>query len=306
MTKVVIDCDPGTDDLCAIVLAAQWLDVVGLVSVSGNVPLQHTTRNALYAAQLARLDCPVVEGAAKPLSVEGQFASEVHGETGLGGAVLPRIETELSDESATDFLLRMSREHDDLWIIAIGPLTNIAHAIQADADFVGRIAGISIMGGSVGGGNTTAAAEFNFWVDPEAADVVLRSGARMRVCGLNATHQVLLDESFVERVARLNPERLAPVQKVLSFMLEVGAKRTGEPLSPLHDPCSVAAVSHPHLFGFAERNMQIELQGSLTRGMSVVDERKGYKVRPANVEIAYEVDGQAILDLMYDAIVDLE
>jgi inosine-uridine nucleoside N-ribohydrolase len=306
VTKVVIDCDPGTDDLCAIVLAARLLDVVGLVSVSGNVPLQHTTQNALYAAQLARLDCPVVEGAAEPLVGEGQFASEIHGETGLGGAVLPSIETELSEESATDFLLRMSREHYDLWIIAIGPLTNIAHAIQADADFVGRIAGISIMGGSAGGGNTTAAAEFNFWADPEAADVVLRSGARMRVCGLNLTQQVLVDEDFVERAARLNPERLSPLQEVLSFMLEVSRKRTGEPLSPLHDPCSIAAVSHPHLFGFTERNMQIELQGTLTRGMSVVDERRGGSSQPANVELAYEVDGQAILDLMFDAIADLE
>ncbi|MFV1990635.1 MAG: nucleoside hydrolase [Acidimicrobiales bacterium] len=306
MQKVLIDCDPGTDDLCAIVLAAHLADVVGIVSVSGNVPLEHTTRNALFAAELTGLECPVVEGAAMPLSGEPRFARGVHGETGLGDVALPQVRRTLLGEDATEFLLRMSREYKDLWIVAIGPLTNIALAVQADDGFAHRLGGISVMGGSVGGGNTTAAAEFNFWADPEAADVVLSSGARMRLCGLNLTQQVLLDEAFIERVAGLDSPEINLVREVLSFMVQVAEKRTGRRLSPLHDPCAVAAVTHPQLFEFTERPVQIELDGTLTRGMSVVDERTSLDVAPANVEVAYGVDREALFQLMFDAVADLE
>jgi len=304
--KILIDCDPGTDDLCAIVLAAQLADVVGIVSVSGNVPLEHTTQNALFAAELTGLDCPVVQGAAVPLSGEPRFARGVHGEAGLGDIELPQLKLGLMDEDATDFLLRMSREHANLWIVAIGPLTNIALAVQADPGFARRLGGISIMGGSVGGGNTTAAAEFNFWADPEAADVVLNSGAHMRLCGLNLTQRVLVDEAFVRRVAELDSPGVNVVRQVLSFMVQVAEKRTGRRLSPLHDPCAVAAVTHPHLFEFSRRPVQVELDGTLTRGMSVVDERTSLDVAPTNIDVAYGIDDEALFQLMFDAIAELE
>lgn len=300
--KIIIDCDPGCDDLCAIAFAAEFADVVGIVSVSGNVPLEYTTRNALFAAELTNLDVPVIEGAEKPLACEAKYAPEVHGETGLGVIKIPSISREVSGTDANEYLLQASRDYDDLWIVAIGPLTNIAWAMLADHDFARRIAGISIMGGSTSFGNCNAVAEFNFWADPEAADIVLRSEANMKMCGLNLTHQVQIDDKFAGRLAKMKSKGAKPFQEMVPFMLETADFRAGERRSPLHDPCAVAAITHPELFRFESRNVNMELHGHHTRGMSVVEERMSERGVDTNIEVAYEIDAPKMFDLMLESI----
>ena len=195
--RVIIDCDPGHDDAVALMVAHAYADVVGITTVSGNAPLHYTTQNALAVVELLGVATPVHSGAARPLAGNPQHATHVHGATGLAGARLPPPTAKVSGDDAAAFLIETTRLHPDVWIVAIGPLTNVAVALQRDAGLATRIAGISIMGGSTTVGNATAVAEFNVWADPEAADVVFRSGAPLRMCGLNLTHQLRTSDPII-------------------------------------------------------------------------------------------------------------
>ncbi len=194
--QLVLDCDPGHDDVLAIVTAAHFGDVLGITTVAGNAALEHTTRNALVTAQLAGIEAPVHAGAAGPLQGETRDAVSVHGETGLAGVELPAITSAVAGDDAPGFLVDTVRAHPGCWLVPVGPLTNIALALQRAPEVATLVTGISLMGGGTLG-NATAAAEFNIWADPEAADVVFRSGANIRMCGLDLTHQVCVDEPYI-------------------------------------------------------------------------------------------------------------
>jgi inosine-uridine nucleoside N-ribohydrolase len=164
------------------------------------------------------------------------------------------------------------------------------------------LSGISIMGGSVGGGNVTAAAEFNIWADPEAADLVFRSGARIRLCGLNLTHQLKSDAALVERLAGSGSRCGAFAAQLLRFLHERMRALTGEPRAALHDPCAVLAVTHPELFQFEPRPLSVELTGTHTRGMTVVDERFSARDQAPQIEVAYALDARRALGLLLAAL----
>jgi inosine-uridine nucleoside N-ribohydrolase len=295
---VLVDCDPGHDDVMAILTAAKYASLIGITTVAGNAALEHTTRNALVTCELAGIDVAVHSGAAGPLSGPTRDAVHVLGSEGLEGVEIPAPTRTISGEDAAGFIVDTARRFPDVWIVAVGPLTNVAHALQREPDLAQQVAGISIMGGGTFG-NATAAAEFNIWADPEAANVVFRSGARIRMCGLDLTHQVCADAEFISEIRALATPLAAFVSGLLDFytqrILELAG---GGGLAALHDPCAVLAVTHPELFEFGSHKVRIELDGTYTRGATVIDRR----FREGPVEVAWGVDGVGALELIAQAV----
>lgn len=300
--KVLIDCDPGLDDAMAIMVAARHAEIVGVTTVSGNVGLDSTTRNAQFVLDLLGVDVPVFRGSSAPIASDPLDAAHVHGSSGLGPVEVPEPAAAAPD-GAVDFILEASHAHDDLWIVAIGPWTNIALALQRDPSLARRIAGMSVMGGGLDGGNVTPSAEFNVYWDPEAADVVFRSGANLRMAGLNLTHHVLATRAMADSLrAEGHPPALLAAD-LLDFYLDAG--HLAEAVVPLHDPCAVLAVTHPELFGWRELSVVVELVGTHTRGATVADRRP--RAEPAgkdtpNVAVAEPGDTAAAVEAIRAAI----
>ena len=300
MKRMIIDCDPGLDDAVALILAHHCAEVVGITTVSGNVPLAATTANALMLTALLDVSTPVHSGAARPLVGEPTYAGHVHGESGMGDFEPPAHDRTVAGDDAVSFLLDAAAP--DVWVVAVGPLTNLALAIERDPDWVQRIAGISIMGGSTQGGNVTPAAEFNIYADPEAAARVFASGADIVMCGLNLTHQVQTSDTLVAelRAGGAPLERFAA--GLFDFLHGVMADLLGERATALHDPCAVLAVTHPELFELAPRAVGVEVDGALTRGMTVVDERPRHLGAPANARVGYRIDVQRAMVLVRESL----
>ena len=300
--RIILDCDPGHDDAVAILLAARECDVLAITTVSGNAPLHLTTANALLMCQLAGLDIPVHAGADRPLLVPATHAPRAHGDTGLDGPPRPELRTEAASADAAGCIISTIRAHDDVWLVPVGPLTNIALAFRQAPDIVERVAGISLMGGAVGPGNVTPTAEFNIWADPHAAQIVFRSGARLvRMAGLNLTHQLCVGLDVIAALRVEGGTVPAFMADLFDFYLAGYRERAGLAAAPMHDPCAVLAVSRPELFTFGARHVDVEAAGGLTRGMTVVDERPGSEAEP-NCDVAYRINAPAALDLIIDAV----
>ncbi len=279
--RLIVDCDPGQDDAVAIVVAAAYGELLGITTVGGNAPLADVTRNALLTCQLFGLDVPVYAGEATPLKAEPLHAPEIHGTSGFAGPSLPELDREPEHPHAVEYLIERVRADEGLWLVQIGPATNVATAFAKAPDLPGRLAGVSFMGGSASGGNRTAAAEFNALADPEALDVVLGSDTEIRMCGLDLTMQLTVDDQLVSDIRDVAaPDGGAlgnPGAKVIADLfghyLERIEALAGHRVGGLHDPCAVLAVTHPELFEMVKRPTGVELRGSLTRGMTVVDRR---------------------------------
>ena len=303
--RIILDCDPGHDDALALLLAAQHCDLLGVTTVSGNASLENTTRNALLTLQIAGLDVPVYAGASRPLVESAQHAPDIHGESGLGGPVLPELTRQPTGHDAVRFIIDTVRQTDNVWLVAVGPLTNIALALRQAPDLAVKLAGISVMGGSAGSGNRTPTAEFNIWADPEAAHVVFASGVPLTMCGLNVTHQFMIYGADVAQIRALGNPAAAFAADLLGFYGQAYADAFfGRAEGPLHDPCAVLALTHPELFKFEMRHVAIELRGEHTRGMTVVDERgnRAREAAPPNVQVAYKVDRDAALKLLIETL----
>jgi inosine-uridine nucleoside N-ribohydrolase len=299
---IFLDCDPGHDDAAAIAVAAAYTDVVGITTVSGNAPIEQTTHNALLMAQLFDLDVPVARGASGPLVGEPHHAPSIHGLSGLDGPEHPPVTREPIDMDAADFIVQTSLEVTGMWIVATGPLTNVALALQRDSRLAERISGISLMGGSATFGNWSAAAEFNIWADPEAAEMVFGCGAPIQMLGLNTTHAVLVQQRHVDALVAHGAPRALFMAELYRFFRSTYQSAFGMPDAPLHDPCAVLAVSHPELFNLQPRHVAIETEGRHTRGMTVVDERGWGMGAPPNTMVAYDPDAERILQLVHDAV----
>ncbi len=303
--RIILDCDPGHDDALALLFAVKHCDILGVTTVSGNAPLTHTTRNALLTLQIAGTDVPVYAGAARPLIKEAQHAPDIHGESGLGGPVLPELTRRPAGHDAVRFIVDTVRQTGDVWLVAVGPLTNVALALREAPDLASKLAGISIMGGSTGPGNRTQAAEFNIWADPEAAQMVFASGVPLIMCGLNVTHQFMIFEADVAQIRALGNPAASFAADLLGFYGQAYADAFfGRAEGPLHDPCAVLALTHPELFGLEPRHVTVELRGEHTRGMTVVDER-GHRARdatPPNVQVAYTIDRDAALKILIETL----
>ena len=267
MKKVILDCDPGHDDAFAIMLAAQHLDLLGVTTVGGNGYLPKVTRNALVVLeQVGRTDIPVYPGHAGPSTHELVTAPNVHGESGLDGPVVTEPVRKPESKHAVDFIVETVMNTDDVTLIATGPLTNIAAALNREPRIAEKAAGLYIMGGGAYAGNWTPAAEFNIWVDAEAAYKVFHSGIDLHMVGVNLTRQCPVDTEFIEGLRGIGTHAATFSAELCDFFSHGGDAH-------LHDACAVAWVIDPTLIESAYLHVDIELTGTLTRGMTVTDLR---------------------------------
>ena len=273
MARLLVDCDPGHDDAIALVVAAHHGELVGVTTVGGNAPLADVTDNALLTCQVFGIDVEVRAGAARPLVAEPRHAPEVHGVSGFAGPSLPPLDRRTAPGHAVDHLVETIRGEEGLWLVPIGPLTNVALAFRRAPDLPGRLAGVSFMGGSATVGNRTPVAEFNVLVDPEAAAVVLGSGARIHMAGLDLTSQFPVDDALATDLRALGGPGAAMLADLIGAYLDRAEELTGVRRGGLHDPCAVLAVTHPDVVSSELRRVDVELIGRLTRGMTVVDRR---------------------------------
>jgi pyrimidine-specific ribonucleoside hydrolase len=301
-TPVILDVDPGHDDAVAIMLACAALDLLAVTTVAGNVPLEKTTRNALRVlSMIGRTAVPVAAGASSPLHRPLHTAEGIHGESGLEGPEIPEASFEPDGRGATALIADTLREAPEpVTLIPTGPLTNIATFLREHPELKERIARISLMGGSIGLGNTTPAAEFNVYVDPEAAREVFESGLPITMSGLDVTHQ-----AGAGRAERENLRSLGRTGGVVAGLLEFFAgtyeRIYGFDAPPLHDPVAVAAVMEPALLKTRPMRVDIECESELTRGETVCD-FYGVTGEPPNAEVGVELDREGFFDLLYGSL----
>ena len=296
--KVILDCDPGIDDAFAIAFGCghPGLELCGVTTVAGNVGLAKTTRNALAVLEfLGRPDVPVAAGSPAPLLRLFTDAHDVHGKTGLGTASLPEPSGRPVAAHAVDFLIeQIAAAPGEVTLVATGPLTNIALAVRRYPPLVTQVADFIIMGGSAGRGNTTPAAEFNIWCDPEAAAIVFAAGWRVTMAGLDVTHQALATAEVRDRLralGRLSDDLLLPALSRYRSRADSGGQ-------PVHDVCALALVAAPGLFGCRPARVEVETQGRLTAGMTVTD----FDASAHNALVAMSVDAPGFWDMVFGAL----
>jgi len=279
MTRaVIIDCDPGQDDAVALLLALSSpddLDVLGITTVAGNVPLQLTQRNARLISELAgRHDVPVHAGCSRPLVRNLVTAEEVHGKTGIDGVDIHEPSVPLQDRHAVDFIVEtlLTAADGSVTLVPIGPLTNIAMAMIKEPAILGKIREIVLMGGAMReGGNTSASAEFNIMVDPHAAHVVFDCGRPITAMGLDVTHQVIATPQRIDAIRSLGNPVADATCAMLTFFSRFDSEKYGSAGAPLHDPCTIAYLLEPALFEGKLCNIAVEIHSELTMGHTAVD-----------------------------------
>ncbi|WP_270828889.1 pyrimidine-specific ribonucleoside hydrolase RihA [Aeromonas sp. QDB20] len=299
---VILDCDPGHDDAIALILAlaSPELKVLAVTTSAGNQTPDKTLNNALrILTLLGRDDIPVAAGAPKPLARELIIADNVHGESGLDGPKLPDPAFAPVAMTALELMASCLRESPEpVTLVPTGPLTNIALLLAAHPELKSKIARIVLMGGAAGAGNWTPAAEFNIYVDPEAADMVFKSGLPITMCGLDVTHQAQVMDEDIERVRAINNPVAQCVAGLLDFfMIYHRDPKWGFAGAPLHDPCTIAWLLAPALFHGVECRVDIETGGTHTSGMTVVD-RYGLTGKSANALVLLGLDRAGFIDLL--------
>ena len=306
--KLILDCDPGLDDAVAILAAARHAELIGMTTVAGNVGINRTTRNALVVAQLAGLDVPVHRGAARPLAGPAVDGARIHGEPGLGDAALPDLTRSEASDDAIAYICDTARSVDDLHLLAIGPLTNVALALQRDPDLRRHLAGLTIMGGGAHIGNITPVAEFNILADPEAAAVVFEKAAPVTMVGLDVTNKVVFDDGDIARMRAAATPATELAASVVEYLLDRFRDYLGHSTVPVHDATAVIAATHPHLFEKSRHPVAVELAGELTRGMTVTDQRPAALARalgqpsPPSSDVVWDANVEAVRELIVDAV----
>ena len=304
--KIIIDTDPGQDDAVAILLAlaSPELEVLGVTAVAGNVPLRLTQRNARVIVELSGKPVPVFAGCDRPLERVLETAEHVHGKSGLDGIVLPEPTLPLDPRPAVDFIIDTLRAEapGTVTLCPLGPLTNIATAFRRAPDIVDRVQEIVLMGGGFfEGGNITPAAEFNIYVDPEAADAVLRCGRPVVVIPLDCNHRALTTRARVERFRAMGTRVGEVVASWLDFFERFDVEKYGSEGGPLHDPCVIAYLLRPELFHGRLCNVEVETRSELTRGMTVAD-WWGVTKRPRNATWVRDLDAEGYFALLVERI----
>jgi len=302
---VILDCDPGHDDAIALLLAlaSPELEVLGVTTTYGNQTLEKTTANAIRVLELVgRSDVAVAAGAARPFSRELAVAAHVHGESGLDGPSLPPPHTLPAVEGAVELVAQaVQGSRTSVTLVATGPLTNVARYLEQHGG--GGLERIVVMGGSIGEGNMTPAAEFNVWADPEAAQRVLSSGLDVTMIGLDVTHKAILGSAVADRLRAVGRVG-AFVAELNEFFSRYHRQTYGWDGAPIHDAVAVAHVIRPGLVETRRRNVEVELDSELCRGRTVVDlwERTD---RPPNVHVGVDVDADAFFELLVERIASL-
>ena len=309
--KIIIDTDPGQDDAVAILLALaspEDIDVLGITCVAGNVPLELTQKNARIVCELAgKNDVKVFAGCDRPLRRDLVTAEHVHGKTGLDGPILPDPQMILQDAHAVDFIIDTLRAEapGTVTVCPLGPLTNIATAFEKAPDIVDRVQEIVLMGGGYfEGGNITPAAEFNIYVDPQAADVVFKSGIHIVVMPLDVTHKALVTKSRNDAFRAIGTPVGSAVAEMTDFFERFDKEKYGSEGAPLHDPCVTAYLINPDLFKGRHINVEIETQSELTMGATVAD-WWGVSDRRPNALFIGDLDADGFFSLLTERLARL-
>ncbi|WP_077330091.1 nucleoside hydrolase [Virgibacillus siamensis] len=306
MRKVILDCDPGHDDAISIILAASKispLQIEAITTVAGNVEVEKNTLNALSVCDIAGLtDVPVAQGSAKPLLKKMEIAEEIHGETGLEGPVLPGEPSKKAvHQHAVDLIINKVMESDgDITLVPTGPLTNIALAMIREPAIIPKIKEIVLMGGGTFG-NWTPAAEFNIYVDAEAAKVVFESGVPIAMFGLDVTHQALATQRTVNELSEIDNPVSHFVVNLLKFFIKTNQDVFGMEGGPIHDACTVAYLIDPSIFDFKHVRVDIETKGEFTYGMTCID-TGGVTSREPNVNFAYQLNQDKFWSMFKEAL----
>ena len=309
--KIIIDTDPGQDDAVAILLALaspEEIEVLGITAVAGNVPLALTAKNARIVCELAgKPETPIFAGCDRPMKRRLVTAEHVHGKTGLDGPVLSDPTMDLQEMHAVDFIIETLRSEPEgtVTLCPLGPLTNIATAFERAPDVAARVREIVLMGGAYFEvGNITPAAEFNIYVDPEAADIVFKSGAPITVMPLDVTHKALVTKARNDAFRALATPVGVAVAEMTDFFERFDKEKYGSDGAPLHDPCVIAWLLKPELFSGRKINVEIETGSELTLGMTVAD-WWGVTDRPANALFIGDVDGDGFFALLTERLARL-
>ena len=301
--QIIIDTDPGQDDAVAILLAlaSPEIEILGITAVAGNVPLSLTEVNARKICEMAgRSDIKVYSGAIRPMLRNLVTAEHVHGRTGLDGPVLPDPTMPLQKQHAVDFIVEtlMERPAGTVTLCTLGPLTNVALALVREPRIASRIKRIIAMGGGFfEGGNVTPTAEFNIYVDPQAARLVLESDIPFTLIPLDCTHQALTTRARVEKFRGMNNKVGPATAQLLDFFERFDEQKYGTDGGPLHDPCVIAWLLHPELFASRDVNVSVECESELTMGMTVID---WWRVtdRKANATVCRGINADGFFDLL--------
>ena len=302
--KIILDCDPGHDDAIAMVLAlaSPELDVKAITASAGNQTPDKTLRNVLrMLTLLGRQDIPVAGGARKPLMRELIIADNVHGESGLDGPALPEPDFTPQACTAVELMAKTLRESPQpVTIVATGPQTNVALLLNSHPELHDKIARIVMMGGAMVLGNWQPAAEFNIYVDPEAAEIVFQSGIPVVMAGLDVTHRAQIHGLDIERFRQVGNPVATIVAELLDFFMEYHKDaKWGFTGAPLHDPCTIAWLLKPELFTSVERWVGVETQGKYTQGMTVVDYYFLTGKQP-NTTVLLDIDRERFVDLLVE------
>ncbi len=309
--KIIIDTDPGQDDAVAILLALaspEEIEVLGITAVAGNVPLHLTEKNARIVCELAgRTDVPVYAGCDAPLERPLVTAEHVHGKTGLDGPDLPDPTMALAEGHGVDFIIDTLRAEPagTVTLCPLGPLTNIAQAFNKAPDIIEKVQEIVLMGGAYFEvGNITPAAEFNIYVDPEAAKIVFGAGCPITVMPLDVTHKALVTKDRNDAFRALGTKVGVAVAQMTDFFERFDKEKYGSSGAPLHDPCVTAYLIRPDLFTGRHINVEIETGSALTLGMTVAD---WWRVtdRAPNAMFMGDIDAQGFFDLLTERLARL-
>jgi purine nucleosidase len=307
--KIILDCDPGIDDALALflALASPEIQFEAITTVNGNVPVEFTTRNALALLELTdRSDIPVARGCARPLLNMPVLADEVHGTNGLGGIILPEPHLQPLEKHATDIIIeKVMAAPGEITLVAIGPLTNLAVALQREPRLAQAVREVVLMGGAVRvPGNITPCAEFNIFVDPHAAHAVLHAGWPLRMVSLDTTSQTLLKRAPIAQLAAGGKPILELMQGMIDYYCDIFGGARGFDAIHMHDPLCMAAVFRPDLITWEEAYVDVELTGTLTMGETVGYFAHSGKPLPhaPNARVSVEVDTESFIQLFIERI----
>ncbi|MEW5991503.1 MAG: nucleoside hydrolase [Chloroflexota bacterium] len=305
---LIIDSDPGLDDALAIglAIARPELELLAVTTVGGNADVRHCTENALrLLSRYGRPDIPVAEGAPGALTGEIVRATEIHGASGIGRTTLPASTASPRPEGAVELIARLLRESPlPVAIAPIGPLTNIALLLRVHPGLTERIAHLSIMGGSIGEGNTTVAAEFNILADPEAADIVFRSGLPITMMGLDVTHQATLDAAAAARLRAAGTASARVAAELVEFAIERVAQWYGGTTTAIHDAVAVAHLAIEDLVAVARYNVRVDTTDGPARGRTVCEglaRRMARRGLEPNADVGIRIERERFEDVLVDA-----
>ena len=303
--KIILDCDPGQDDMVAIILAgkSEAVELLAITVVAGNHTLENTTRNALNITQHLGLSVPVYAGCSGPLVRDKITAGEIHGETGLDGPVFAPLTKKKEAKHAVNYLIDTLMASDgDITMVVTGPMTNLAMALRMEPEIAGKIKEIIFMGGSYTMGNVTPAAEFNMFADPEAAHICLTSGIPMVMVGLDVTLKALVNQAYIEKAKTVDNPATSLFVPCMEFYMERESSVYGITGAPVHDPVTIAYLIDPSVLTLKEMNVVVDISGGTSYGRTNCDVFNKLDAEGAvrNVKVAIDIDSKRFWDIVWD------